>query len=315
MTWLKVLRRHLPGLEVAALFLAVATLSAAAGGQAAQAKPNQQASSSQYVGADTCKTCHEDLFNSFQKTRHWDSVLKSKEGAVAHSCETCHGPGAEHVNAGGDVAKIVSFKNLSASEASTRCLSCHEPKTQTAKFSSGVHADANVSCVSCHSVHNAKPITRLLSDKVPQLCFSCHTEVRAEFDRPYRHRVTQGLVDCKDCHNEHGSFVAKELRTTGNQDAICFKCHTEKQGPFTFEHLPVKTEGCASCHTPHGSTNPRLLTVSQVNLLCLQCHTLTADVEGPPPAGPTHNQNQRFQACTLCHTAIHGSNFSSVFFK
>jgi DmsE family decaheme c-type cytochrome len=127
--------------------------------------------------------------------------------------------------------------------------------------------------------------------------------------------VSQGLVECKDCHNEHGSFVAKELRTTGNQDAVCYKCHTEKQGPFAFEHLPVKTEGCSSCHTPHGSTNPRLLTVSQVNLLCLQCHTLTTDVASTPPSGPAHNQNQRFQACTLCHTAIHGSNFSSVFFK
>jgi DmsE family decaheme c-type cytochrome len=219
------------------------------------------------------------------------------------------------VSGGGDVSKIVNFKKVSADEANTRCLSCHEIKTHTAKFSSGVHADANVSCVSCHSIHNAQQATKLLSAKAPQLCFSCHTEIRAEFDRPYRHRVSQGLVECKDCHNEHGSFVAKELRTTGNQDAVCYKCHTEKQGPFAFEHLPVKTEGCSSCHTPHGSTNPRLLTVSQVNLLCLQCHTLTTDVASTPPSGPAHNQNQRFQACTLCHTAIHGSNFSSVFFK
>lgn len=267
-----------------------------------------------YVGMDTCATCHDDVAKRFAGSSHY-RVLLNRRVPGERDCEACHGPGAEHVSAGGDSAKIINFKKLKASEANARCLSCHESKAQTAKFSSGMHAKANLSCVSCHSIHNSKPATHLLSEKSPQLCFSCHTDVRVEFNRPYRHRVNQGLVECKDCHNEHGSFAGRELRTSANQDAVCFKCHTEKQGPFAFEHLPVKTEGCTTCHTPHGSTNPRLLTVSQVNLLCLQCHTLTPNVPGPPPSGPAHNQNQRFQACTLCHTAIHGSNFSSVFFK
>jgi predicted CXXCH cytochrome family protein len=80
--------------------------------------------------------------------------------------------------------------------------------------------------------------------------------------------------------------------------------------------MPVKTEGCSSCHTPHGSTNPRLMRVSSVNLLCLQCHTLsTTNIPSQPPIGPAHNQAQKYQACTMCHQAIHGSNFSEVFFK
>jgi len=28
-----------------------------------------------------------------------------------------------------------------------------------------------------------------------------------------------------------------------------------------------------------------------------------------------HNQTTKYQACTLCHMAIHGSNFSAVYFK
>jgi DmsE family decaheme c-type cytochrome len=90
------------------------------------------------------------------------------------------------------------------------------------------------------------------------------------------------------------------------------KCHTEKAGPFVYEHPPVKIEGCTSCHTPHGSVNPRLLNTSRVNLLCIQCHSLASGAMATPTF---HNQAQKYQACTMCHTAIHGSNTDEFFFK
>jgi predicted CXXCH cytochrome family protein len=78
----------------------------------------------------------------------------------------------------------------------------------------------------------------------------------------------------------------------------------------------VKTEGCSACHTPHGSSNPRLLTRSQMGLLCTECHTTTAGMAAPGiPTGPAHNQAQKYQACTLCHTAVHGSNTDRTLFK
>ena len=33
---------------------------------------------SKYVGSDTCKTCHEDLYNSWAKTPHWKTTLDKK---------------------------------------------------------------------------------------------------------------------------------------------------------------------------------------------------------------------------------------------
>jgi DmsE family decaheme c-type cytochrome len=129
--------------------------------------------------------------------------------------------------------------------------------------------------------------------------------------------VNEKLVKCTDCHNQHGGFLTAQLRATNAQDTTCFKCHTEKAGPFVFEHAPVKTEGCVACHSPHGSTSPRLLKRTQVNLLCLECHTLSSDptIIGPPPVGPAHNQTQKYQACTVCHSQVHGSNHSAVFFR
>ena len=108
--------------------------------------------------------------------------------------------------------------------------------------------------------------------------------------------------------------MTKSLRATAAQDEVCFKCHADKAGPFSFEHEPVKTEGCVACHSPHGSTNPRLLKRAQINLLCLECHTLTQD-SGTPAIPSFHNQSQKYSACTLCHPTIHGSNFDGFFLK
>jgi len=270
-----------------------------------------------YVGSDTCKSCHEDLAKHFGANPH-SHLLPEKTivgGVEAHGCESCHGPGSEHVAGGGDVSKIIRPKTLSPGQSSAICQTCHQEGDRS-NFHRSAHLESGVGCTSCHSVHAAKAETNLLQAASPALCYQCHTEVRAEFSRPYRHRVNEGLIQCSDCHNEHGGFLPNQLRASADQNQVCYKCHTEKRGPFVYEHVPVKAEGCTSCHTPHGSTNPRLLNVSQINVLCLQCHTLTfSNTPSEPPMGPAHNQAQKYQACTMCHQFIHGSNFSEVFFK
>jgi DmsE family decaheme c-type cytochrome len=261
----------------------------------------------EYAGSDACKACHEELYTkSFETTPHFKTTLKG-----GHGCESCHGPGAEHVAAGGDVNKIVRFANLSRQQSSARCLSCHGENSEQAHFSRSAHASNGVGCLDCHSPHHAQEAQRLLTKAQPELCYGCHTAAKADFAKPYHHRVNQGLVECADCHNLHGTSELRSVRTVASRDAICAKCHTDKQGPFMFEHLPVKTEGCTSCHTAHGGTNPRLLRVSQTSLLCLQCHTFPTQ----GPIGPAHNLSQKYQACTMCHAAIHGSNSSNFLFR
>lgn len=261
----------------------------------------------QYVGADTCKGCHEEQAKNIDASPHFKASFAKGRGDDWHGCESCHGPGAAHVEAGGDKTKIFTFKDVTPNEVTDRCMTCHETNLEHSSFKRSVHNKNGVSCLSCHSAH--KPVERqfLLTEKQPGLCYTCHNEQKAEFVRPFRHRVNEGLVSCSDCHNVHGGTVSKQLRTTASQEATCFKCHADKRGPFVFEHEPVKSEGCSICHTPHGSTNPRLLTRARVNSLCLECHTNI-------PAGP-HPQNTKSQACVLCHSSIHGSNSSSVFFK
>ncbi len=53
-----------------------------------------------YVGTDTCKTCHEDKYKSFEETRHYATDLKAAKGPEWQGCEACHGPGKAHVDGG-----------------------------------------------------------------------------------------------------------------------------------------------------------------------------------------------------------------------
>ena len=272
-----------------------------------QATPPSGKGTEEYAGVDVCKTCHEDLYKkNFEATPHFKTTLEN-----GHGCESCHGPGAEHVAGGGDVSKIVNFKTLSREQANARCLTCHGNNQEHRHFSSSAHASYAVGCLDCHSPHHAEEAQHLLARKQPELCYGCHISAKADFAKPYHHRVEERLIECNDCHNVHGTSTLRQVRTLPSGDAVCYKCHADKQGPFVYEHVPVKTEGCTACHTPHGSTNPRFLRVSQVNLLCLQCHTFPV----VSPGGPKHNQATKYQACTMCHAAIHGSNASNVFFR
>jgi DmsE family decaheme c-type cytochrome len=302
---------------IASVLILSITFGIPVGAQQAKQSPHE-IDASAYVGSETCKTCHEDLpskgfYKTFEDSPHFVTTLDTKNGPERHGCEACHGPGKEHVEGGGDKAKIFRFKNASAKEISERCLACHAYDGEQSNFSRSAHMQNNVSCIDCHSPHYAKESQFLMKEKQPQLCYDCHQETKQQFNRPFHHRVNEGLVQCTDCHNPHGGFLTRQLRATALLDTVCFKCHADKAGPFVFEHEAVKVEGCVACHTPHGSSNPRLLNRSQVNLVCLECHALTVDAGAP--ATPTfHNQAQKYQACTLCHVAIHGSNSNKFFF-
>ena len=285
-----------------------------------QSTPAANASSpeaSKYVGSDTCKTCHEDRYNDWAKTAHWKTTLDTKGGPSHQGCEGCHGPGADHVAGGGDKTKIFIFEQASAKEIDGRCLTCHAGAHPN--FERSAHGHAKVSCTDCHGAHTFKSEANLLKVSQPQLCYSCHTEIRPAFAQPFHHKVDEGLMTCSDCHDPHGTFNRKQLKTTADQNAICTKCHTETAGPFAFEHPVIKAEGCVACHTPHGSPNPRLLNVSNVNILCLQCHSATNLMAFPnavsEQGGPVHNQAAQYTPCTNCHSQIHGSNATFNFFR
>jgi DmsE family decaheme c-type cytochrome len=265
-----------------------------------------------YAGSEKCRTCHAEMFSSFENSPHW-KLKVDQQPTPGMGCESCHGPGAEHA-ASGDPTKIFSFRHASAQDASSRCLACHQFGQEHSNFLRSAHKTNDVSCIECHSPHYFKTPQFILRRPQPQLCYGCHTEVAAQFALPFHHRVEEKLVRCTDCHNQHGGFLRAQLRANPAQDSVCLNCHSDKMGPFVFEHAPQRSEGCTGCHVPHGSVNSRLLKRSQVNLLCLECHTVVFGSAVRDLPG-FHDQAAQFQACTLCHQAIHGSNFSRMLLK
>lgn len=278
--------------------------------QAATPSSNAAPNPSDYVGAETCALCHEPETKGFRNDPH--SKLALEHGGKGVTCESCHGPAKAHVESGGVATKIFQFTKATPKQVEEKCLWCHVGEHPN--FTRTAHGEAQISCISCHSAHKFESQTELLKAKQPTLCYQCHTDVKAAFMQPFHHRVDEGLLKCTDCHDPHGTFQPKLLQTTATQDAICTKCHVDTLGPFVYEHPPIKTEGCTSCHFPHGSANPRLLIRNNVNSMCLQCHSPSMNFTAPGTPS-FHNQANQYQACTVCHVQIHGSNASSVFFK
>jgi DmsE family decaheme c-type cytochrome len=260
-----------------------------------------------FVGQQTCTQCHGDVVQGFAENPHTKMVDLHGDNGI--TCENCHGPGSLHAAGGGDVSKIFDPAKAKPQQINETCLRCHA--TVHPDFLRSPHAKAGLSCISCHMVHGAPVKQDLLKAQQPQLCDQCHTDVKASFNMPFHHPVPEGAVKCTDCHDVHGTFLPNNLRNTADQNMVCAKCHTDVRGPFVFEHMPVKAQGCLGCHTPHGSQDPRLLNMPNVNELCLQCH-------GQVAADTMHGISSASAdsvPCTSCHTYIHGSNMNAAFLR
>ena len=277
-------------------------------------------------GSAACQACHPDVWQGFPQNPHFQSVA-AEAAPELNGCEGCHGPGGLHVAGKGDKSQITVFPELAPAAVLDNCLACHSDDFGKMQIRRSSHSTGEVSCISCHSIHGSTEIGPLLAKQERDTCYGCHLEVRAQFDLPFKHRVNEGSVLCSDCHNPHGAPTAtwksahspRMVRQAFGNDIGCTGCHTDKRGPFVHEHPPVRVEGCAACHSPHGSVNPRLLARPAAFTLCLECHNGAAGfgtrLEGiPNPTAGFHNvADPRFQNCVTCHSRIHGSLADPLF--
>jgi DmsE family decaheme c-type cytochrome len=277
---------------------------------------NEKETSYSKKGADTCLKCHDEdndypvmpLFN----TKHGERG-DARSPMAGLQCETCHGQGGKHqvkVKDGEKKAPIRAFGSKAwtpPAEQNAVCMSCHNDHTR-ANWKGGAHENAAVVCADCHQVHaRHDPMTQARTQN--KKCAACHQKQRAEFQRNSSHPVRFDKIRCSQCHNPHGTFADKLVKTA-NKNELCYSCHAEKRGPKLWAHAPVQ-EDCTICHTPHGSVHGALLKKIPP-LLCQQCHASGGHpsfaFDGSRLPGATPSRFLLSKSCLNCHSQIHGSN-------
>ena len=194
------------------------------------------------------------------------------------------------------------------------CKTCHDKATGPA-FSKTKHAQADLSCASCHqgvAEHAAAQAEGRTDGPVPSVkklevralnetCLSCHEKERQASWKGGVH--DRRNVGCTDCHSVHSPKSVKAQLKTQADPETCYSCHqTMRAKAQRTSHHPVR-EGkvsCSSCHNPHEGSRPKMLQAESTNELCYKCH---AEKRGPFlfEHAPVRED------CTSCHEP-HGTN-------
>ncbi len=273
-----------------------------------------------YAGVESCRECHAKSFASIGETKMGRILIGHPgiQGAESKGCETCHGPSKSHVTSGGKiVGGLITFTKGSSTPIAERndvCLQCHT-KGPRVFWEGSAHEASDIACTNCHTI--MKDVSRrhqLTKENVIDTCATCHLREVAKQLRNSHMPLREGKMTCTSCHDPHGTVTPALLKENSLNDT-CYTCHTEKRGPFLWEHPPV-LESCGNCHDPHGSNHEKMLKIAKPRL-CQTCH----NEQRIHPSSPYGRGNETLtgastkfvfgRSCSNCHPTIHGSNHPS----
>ena len=228
-----------------------------------------------YYDADakktTCGNCHVDFQGTWSQTKHaraWTAVNSSTtkqndcfschtltgNGNVATGtsaghdavkttvyydvqCESCHGPGLQHVEGVGRGTVVRPLAKLSMTGPGD-CGDCHSGAHQpfAEEWAASGHANvsasraSNAECAGCHDGRKAL--------------------ARFGVDHNYRERdstTSYQATTCAVCHNPHGGPNPAQLRfpVTSSDPAqnLCMQCHLRRVEPLTSSSSPHAPQG------------------------------------------------------------------------
>jgi DmsE family decaheme c-type cytochrome len=243
------------------------------------------------VGDDQlCATCHESYVKHHQVNIH-----------RGQSCESCHGPGSEHMRTRGKEPGLIrSFKRMTAAEKSETCLQCHEEGTcgPGGNWRTSAHANAGISCTDCHTAHYTVPPNTPATDLAKADRYDSQIQLArlpalSEEALPALHAADQSTVPAD---LDIATIRANSRSLGAITPHICYRCHASmaRQEQFAHPHQICGAVGmdCTTCHDPHGKIRPETRTD-----LCLKCH----DMSAPTMAWHSSTHFRYGVACTDCH--------------
>jgi len=183
-------------------------------------------------GATQCVACHVTGYDLSAK--EW------KEPGVG--CESCHGPGSEHISASDRKGAIVRPQTLDPLREAMICGQCHglgQHKSGQYPHSPEYRPGDDLT----ETFVDARPTEHVPHAAPPWSQYSEWLQSK--------HASASPPVTCTTCHEPHGvGNLPHELRKEGN--ALCLDCHDTLTGP---DHAPASLQEttCTSCHMPQGS--------------------------------------------------------------
>ncbi|MBI2447557.1 MAG: cytochrome c3 family protein [Candidatus Omnitrophica bacterium] len=245
------------------------------------------------------------------------------------------------------MTSIFFFVPHSYAEETNSCIVCHSEKLT--EFKESIHMARGVTCIECHGGDpkimdtsamdvNKGFKSKILKKDVPQLCASCHSDVKMmtpyglPTDQLDHYKVSHhgkklfeekdgNVAVCTDCHGVHLILSKDNPKSSVYKGALpktCAKCHSNKKlmkdyniptdqyeqyqdsvhGTALFKNGNLSSPNCARCHGVHGATPPG---VSEVSMVCGQCHNNTREYFNKSP----HKAAMKLKGlseCTMCHS-------------
>lgn len=125
-------------------------------------------SQSEYVGADSCKSCHDAVYQAWSKTKHAQALRKlGAADRAGGKCIGCHVTG---------YPEVIAAEGATPSHPNVQCEACHGPGKK--------HVDA----AQAGDASDARTI------KIEeQTCTRCHNETSPHY-KPFFYQAMVGLV-------------------------------------------------------------------------------------------------------------------------
>jgi hypothetical protein len=193
-------------------------------------------------------------------------------------CESCHGPGSEHVANGGRSRFIVNPKYLSAERSSVVCGRCHDRRQghggPTVGYTQAVSEAGEMARpgISRHELITTftDPVKKGPTMRGPgredniwpdDIHSNKPHQQYADFLKSKMYRNDRVLVACSDCHDMHGGTPYPRALIHDSNDAgspLCQRCHKVDVLSHMDSKLNAKMKGlqtrCIDCHMP-GTAN------------------------------------------------------------
>jgi hypothetical protein len=186
-----------------------------------------------YAGASACYDCHDDIVETKADSYH--------RGVT---CEVCHGPAAEHIEAPDEFTP-------DAPRGRGYCPLCHgyDP-SRPSGFPQIIAQRHNPGkpCMSCHDPHNP------LLPHAPEECSACHRSISNL--KTVSHHAALACTQCHDVQDEHLSSPKFVRAEKPDNVETCATCHSRgADSGYDAPTVDFDEHGgrylCWDCHYPH----------------------------------------------------------------